>query len=275
MKKCIRHNVEKAVNNVISIQKKKLKYLTKNIQIPFTSDETIKSLSSYKLTDEEVEILKYGLKHPTEPKHLLKSHFLATFEQIHHSLLHDLKDKRKSGQLKARISNLGNVYWSSYKPTQNTLRKHGILKKLRTRKDTVIVRPDKGSRVVILDTDIYDQKNLEIINTANFKKLKDNPTLTRERQLERFLRRINDQNLFDENTNKKIYSCGSKPATIYSLPKTHKILFDSDFSLQPIISSIGTYNYNFGRLLTELLDPVISKDHCAKNSFSFCKEIQQ
>ena len=200
LKKCIRHNVEKAVNNVISIHKKKLKYLTKNIQIPFTSDETIKSLSSYKLTDEEVEILKYGLKHPTEPKHSLKTHFLATFEQIHHSLLRDLKDKRKSGQLKARISNLGNVYWSSYKPTQNTLRKHGILKKLRTRKDIVIVRPDKGSGVVILDRDIYDRKILEIINdTTKFEKLEDNPTLTREGQLQRFLRKIKDKNLFDEN----------------------------------------------------------------------------
>ena len=48
----------------------------------------------------------------------------------------------------------------------------------------------------------------------------------------------------------------------------HKTLFDSDyFSLRPIISSVGTYNYN--------LDPVTSKEHCAKDSFSFCEEIQQ
>ena len=69
LKKCIRHNVEKVVNNVILTHKKKLKNLMKNIQISFTSDKTIKSLSSYKLKDEEVEILKYGLKHPIEPKH--------------------------------------------------------------------------------------------------------------------------------------------------------------------------------------------------------------
>ena len=75
---------------------------------------------------------------------------------------------------------------------------------------------------------------------------------------------------------KKIYPCGSKPATIYGLPQTHKMLFDpDDFSLWPIISSIGTYNYNLAKFLTELLDPVISKEHCAKDSFSFCEEIQQ
>ena len=92
------------------------------------------------------------------------------------------------------------MYWSWYKPNQNTLRKHGILKKLSTRKDIVIVRLDKGSGVVIQHRDIYDQKILEIINdTTKFKKLKDNPTLTREGQLQRFLRKIKDKNLFDEN----------------------------------------------------------------------------
>ena len=85
LKKCSRHNVGKAVNNVISTHEKKLKNLTKNTQIPFTSEEIIKNLSSYKLTDEQVEILKYGLKHPIEPKHLLKTDILATFEQIHRS----------------------------------------------------------------------------------------------------------------------------------------------------------------------------------------------
>ena len=81
------------------------------------------------------------------------------------------------------------------------------------------------------------------IDTTKFKKLKDNPTLTREGQLQRFLRKIKDKILFDENTYKKNYPCGSKPATIYGLPKRHKMLFDSDnFSLRPIISFIDTCN---------------------------------
>ena len=151
------------------------------------------------------------------------------------------------------------------------------MKKLSTTKDTVIFRTDKGSGVVILDRDIYDRKIFEIINdTAKFKKLKDNPKLTVEGESQSFLRKIKDKNLFDENTSKKIYPCSSKPPTIYGLPKTHKMLFDSDgSSLRPIISSMGTYNYNHTKFLTELLDPVIPKQHCAKDLFSFCEEIQQ
>ena len=45
-----------------------------------------------------------------EPTHLLKIDISVTFEQTHCSLSRDLKDDRKSGQLKATISNLANVY---------------------------------------------------------------------------------------------------------------------------------------------------------------------
>ena len=92
----------------------------------------------------------------------------------------------------------------------------------------------------------------------------------------RFLRKIKDKNLFDENNIRKFCPCGSNPGIIYGLLKTHKMLFDSDdFSLRPIISSIGTYNYNLTKFLIELLDPVIPKENCAKDSFSFFEEIQQ
>ena len=136
---------------------------------------------------------------------------------------------------------------------------------------------DKRSGVVILDRDIYDGKILEIINdTTKFKILKENPALTREGQSQRFLREIKDKNLFDKNTYKETYSCGSKPATIYGLPNTHNMLIDSNgFSLRPFISFIGTLNYNLSEFLTELLNLVLSKEHCAKDSFRFFEEMQQ
>ena len=42
--------------------------MTKNTQIPFTSDKTIKNFSRYKLTEEEVEILKYDLRNSHRTK---------------------------------------------------------------------------------------------------------------------------------------------------------------------------------------------------------------
>ena len=187
MKRSINHNVQNAVKKVIKTHEKKLRDLTKNIQLPFTSDETIKNFSRYNLTEAETLILKFGLKQPIEPKTLIKTDILTTFESIHRTLSRDLKYENHSGELKASLSNLTNVYWSTYKPTKNTLKKHGILKRLRTNKHIVITRPDKGSGVVILDKTFYEEKILRLISDVNkFRKLNEDPTLPRQRQLRRF-----------------------------------------------------------------------------------------
>ena len=76
VKRCINHNVQNAVKNVIKTHEKKLRNLTKSIQLPFTSDETIKNFASYKLTEAETSILKFDLKQPIEPKALIKTNIL-------------------------------------------------------------------------------------------------------------------------------------------------------------------------------------------------------
>ena len=108
-------------------------------------------ISRYKLTEAETSILKFGLKQPVELKTLIKTNTLWTFESIHRALSRNLKSENQSGELNALLSNLANVYWSTYKPTKTTLKKHEILKRLRSNKHIVITRPDKESGVVILD----------------------------------------------------------------------------------------------------------------------------
>ena len=49
----------------------------------------------------------------------------------------------------------------------------------------------------------------------------------------------------------------------------------SDFSLRPIISFIGTYNYNLAKLVSSLIEHVIPATHCTKDSCSFCGEIKK
>ena len=118
-----------------------------------------------------------------------------------------------------------------------------------------------------MDKDKQDQNILEKINnTAKFKKLKETPKLTRERQLQFSLRKVKREKRFDENRCRKIQPHASKPATMWDLPKTQKMLSDSDdFSLQVIVSSIGTI----------FLNSVIPKEYSAKDSFSYSEEMQQ
>ena len=79
------------------------------------------------------------------------------------------------------MSQLGNSYYSKYKPFTQTLKKHGILKKLRENKDIVITHPDKGNRLVIMNRKDYDKAMCGMLeNNSKFKKLKKDPTLLKE-----------------------------------------------------------------------------------------------
>ena len=191
-------------------------------------------------------------------------------------MTNDLKDKKHSGELKTKMSHLANSYVNAYKPTKNSLKKHKTLKRLRENKDIVILRPDKGCGTVILDQEEFVKKIYAIINdTSKFKKLSSDPTILREGQLQRFLRTLKNKGFFTDESYDKIYPSASKPASIYGLPKIHKLNINKDnLSLRPIISSIGTYNYNLSKFLTNLLAPVIPTTNCTKDSFTFCEGIK-
>ena len=87
---------------------------------------------------------------------------------------------------------------------------------------------------------------------------------------------MKNKDFFTDESYDKIYPSGSKPGSIYGLPKIHKLNINKDnLSLRPIISSTGTYNYNLSKFLTNLLAPVIPTTNCTKDSFTFCEEIKK
>ena len=98
----------------------------------------------------------------------------------------------------------------------------------------------------------------------------------REEKIQRFLLTLNKKDFFSKEKEESIYYSSSHPASLCGNPKTHKLKPESDkLTLRPIVSSIGAYNCKVAKFLTSMLDPVISKDHCTKSSFSFCKEIKK
>ena len=77
-------------------------------------------------------------------------------------------------------------------------------------------------------------------------------TLKRETSLQHFLRKLKQKNFSKEIEYDKLYPSGSTPARIYGTPKMHKFFFSDSFpKLRPIVSSIGTFNYNLVRFLCD------------------------
>lgn len=62
--------------------------------------------------------------------------------------------------------------------------------------------------------------------------------------------------------------------SFYGLPKMHKVKDHSSTPLfRPIVSLIGTYNYNLAKYLCTLLNLYIPTDYCAQGSFTFVSEV--
>ena len=72
-----------------------------------------------------------------------------------------------------------------------------------------------------------------------------------------------------------MYPSGSALACIYGAPKMYKFSRSDSFpKFRPIVSSIGTFNYNFARFLCNLLSPSVPNDYSCKDNFSFVSQIK-
>ncbi len=99
--------------------------------------------------------------------------------------------KEMPGKLKSDLSHLANCYLSWHRPSPTDLKNHKTLKTLRKNKDIVILKPDKGNGVIVMNSSDYDSCVLKIISNPNkFNKLNEDPTILREGRLQRFLREL-------------------------------------------------------------------------------------
>ncbi|XP_068692834.1 uncharacterized protein [Montipora foliosa] len=145
--------MSKEASQFIKTHQKKLENLTRKTSLPFTSNETVTNISSQSLTSEKRNILKFGLTHSIRPQKIKDSDVFTCFELISHTMSKNLKDTKQAGKLASDLSHLAHRYVSSYRSTAADLKKPRILKELSKNKNVniVILKPDKGNGVVILD----------------------------------------------------------------------------------------------------------------------------
>ena len=86
--------------------------------------------------------------------------------------------------------------------------------------------------------------------------------MKREASLQRFSRKLEHKNFFNENEYDKFYRSGSAPARIYGTLKMQKFSSRDSFpNFRSIVSSIGTFNYNLARFFCDLLSPLLPNDY--------------
>lgn len=80
---------------------------------PFLPDDVIRNHSSYTLTDDEADLLKFGLSFGIPPPFVRKSDVFTTFEMINRFLTSELKQDDLKNEVKTEISHLAHQYYSS------------------------------------------------------------------------------------------------------------------------------------------------------------------
>ena len=99
--------------------------------------------------------------------------------------------------------------------------------------------------------------------------------MKREPSLQHVLPKLKQRNIFNEIEYDKLYPSGSAPARIYGTPKRHKFSSSDSFpKLRPIVSSVGTFNYSFARILCDLLSHLFPNDYSCKDTVSFASQIK-
>ena len=93
--------------------------------------------------------------------------------------------------------------------------------------------------------------------------------LKAEDKLNRLLRKFKELKILSDATYATLYASGSIPGILYGLPKIHK----PDLPMRPILSAIGTLNYNVSKYFIPILKPLTTNQYTIKDTFSFVKTL--
>lgn len=107
---------------------KKLQNL-KNELLLFKNNKVIANLSNYRLLDNEASLLKNVLYFAVPSVKLIKTNIVESFEHMCNFLTSSMRDKGKTGEIALPRSHLPNSYYSSFKLSVSTLKKHKIFLK--------------------------------------------------------------------------------------------------------------------------------------------------
>ena len=151
---------------------------------------------------------------------------------------------------------------------------HDSYRNLSRSNNLVLLHPDKGNGIVILEKPTYIFKvELHLSDACKLKKLDVDMLelfIKCEGQLIHFLwdTLVKKQSI-SETVYYELCPRVSKPGILYGLPKVHK----AGCLSRPVMSAIGTCNYSLAKFLVPILQPHTSNQYTVHSSFSFVKEI--
>ena len=191
---------------------------------------------------------------------------------------HTPKSKEDAFALLAKLNNLVYAYCGS-KIDWTDFSTHGecfqTIKSLRSNKNILITKPDKGSEVVILNyTDYTAKMELILRDKTNFRLAEENDNTAKIKiKLQNRLLPLKKDDQLTSFEYESIRRTGSQRPRMYGFPRVHKPFVPP----RPILSMIGSSQHELAKWLSILLQPVLHRypSRCIKDSFTFVETIQK
>lgn len=242
-------------------------------------DKHVKNVSSVVLTRTQKEALSVGLKFcipPTRNQSInVKTQFECLFDQ-----LKSLKPSSEDTALwfKSKLVDLAHQYQCTPVSQTCQLSKQHIeqLKVLRKNKDVMILPPDKGSGVVLLDRKDYIEKMTAILSDqAKFSidPIQKDAVQKVESNITERLKSLQCKGIINEQTFKQLRPKGTTTPRMYGIPKMHK----PGMPLRPILSMVASPYHELAKWLVDAIEPVRKgfTPHSLKDTFEFIEHVSK
>ena len=93
--------------------------------------------------------------------------------------------------------------------------------------------------------------------------------LQKENRLRNLLKKLKKDNVIDQKTY-KLAPLGTRPGTLYGLPKVHK----ANVPLRPILSALHTNSYNLSKYLLSFINDISPGPYTISDTSSFVNELR-
>ena len=212
------------VKNIQQTHNKKFDSLSKKKQqedgIKENPNNTIWNLTSRTLSNDEYQVLRYGLNHGLAT-HQKETDILANAESIWDQINRNNVCKESNNHVERAKNSLRAMAFSlidlENKQIFKDKKKLDIIKNLR--KELVILKPDKGNGIVLLNVnDYYNGVDKLFQDKLKFKQILEDPTPSRLTSVQRYLKKLNKRGELTNDMYDKIRPKSAKLARAHGLP---------------------------------------------------------
>jgi len=143
-------------------------------------------------------------------------------------------------------------------------------KKLKSDKNIVICKADKGNATVIMNRVDYEQKIQTLLNDTCYSIVQQDPTSNLGKAVKEFCKKLIQNNEIEKTFQSSLIVTNIYCPIFYGLPKIHK----KEVPLRPIVDYRNSPFYKMSIFLKNILGLLDFQSYCTKNSKEFVEQLK-